>query len=56
MKTIHSLKMQKVGMFLDLAMRRLNGEISREEHQIKCNKIHLAYARVFDQIITKHIK
>lgn len=52
MKTIHRIKMQKVGMFLDLAIRRLNGEITREEQIIKCNKIHLAFARVYNQIIT----
>lgn len=52
MKTIQKLKMQKVGMFLDLAIRRINGEITKEEQKTKCQKIHLAYARVYNQIIT----
>lgn len=55
MKTIHRLKMQKVGMFLDLAIRRINGEITREEHKAWCNKIHFAYAKVYNQLITNLI-
>ena len=53
MKTIHKLKMQKVGMFLDLAIRRINGEITREEHRAKCNKVHIAYAKVYNNLINQ---
>lgn len=52
MKTIHRIKMQKVGMFLDLAIRRINGEITGEEQKAKCNKIHFAYEKVYNQIVT----
>ena len=52
MKTIHRIKMQKVGMFLDLAIRRIEGKITREEQRVRCNKIHYAYAKVYNQIVS----
>lgn len=49
MKTIQSIKMQTVSLIMDLAYRKINGEITRETQLAKCKNIRLAYANTINK-------
>lgn len=47
MKSLHTIKAQRARLMLDLAVRRLSGEITSEQHHAMCNRVERAFANVW---------
>lgn len=43
MKPHHIIKAQRARLMLDLAVRRLSGDITSEQHHAMCNRVEIAY-------------
>lgn len=43
MKPHHIIKAQRALLMLDLAVRRLSGDITPEQHHAMCNRVEIAY-------------
>lgn len=46
-KSINELKRQRAILFFNLAIRRLSGEITREQHDIMYKRIERAFVNVY---------
>ena len=50
-KTLTQLKRQKVSIFFELAIMRIDGKITREKQQSRCRQAHKAYEKAYQLII-----
>lgn len=47
MKPRHIIKAQRARLMFDLAVRRLSGEITSEQHRAMCKRVERAFANVW---------